>query len=291
MHFPPALPRNTRAALPEHYRRFFVARNGEPDLEHRQLPRRETASVRWKTKSAMLAQTVKPPISREAFDRLRSVEGASSETNPLLRWLVSLSKANESEAWGVDYLLSRAAARDGSQDTRRLADLEEIYHTEALRHVVRSFGLDFELSTPPFLTRTMIRAMAHVPDRLSNVFLVLGEVMGVIAFEQFLDDATDAVGAYPDHLPFAQELLSEILVDELGHVNLMFARMTRTDLVISRCLLPLVFFIIRSSFLQDDEDVKRYREALARFDTKRFPGYLVERSYSARNGIVMPQRS
>ena len=51
-----------------------------------------------------------------------------------------------------------------------------------MREVVRLFGLDYELRTPPWAVQQSVKLMAQLPRQASYMLLLAGELMGTVAF-------------------------------------------------------------------------------------------------------------
>src|SRR5262245_3384991 len=216
-----ALPAAERRTLGDAYLAFVRERDGEPDLAHRTLARREA----W---FADLRRTAAPPWTGERIDpatfkQWHLGERPLREASPLGIWLVAIARANEGEEWGVDYLLDRGGfqglGKHGTLQPRDFADLEETYHTRIFKEIVRLFGLDFELRPPPPSIQHSVKAMAYLPESLSFTLLAAGELMGTIAFLELAERAERLLKDHPAVLACIRDLIDEILIDEVGHVT------------------------------------------------------------------------
>src|SRR6185295_15970281 len=208
-------------ALGERYLEFVRERDGEPDLEHRTLARREKWFEEFRTKPAIpwTGERIDPVAFKEWHLAARPLRDAS----PLVNWLVAIARANEGEEWGVDYLLDRGGfqglGKHGTLQPRDFADLEETYHTRIFKEIVALFGLDFELRPPPRPIQQSVKLMAYLPESLSFTLLAAGELMGTVAFLELAERAERLLAAHPVILGRIRDLIDEILIDEVGHVT------------------------------------------------------------------------
>jgi hypothetical protein len=230
------LPPDRRHRLGDEFLSFVSERDGEPDLVRRTLTRRE----RWFEE--MARQPAPPwtgqPIDPEAFDAWHRGLRPLREAPPLVIWLVLVARANEGEAWGVDYLLDRGGfqglGRSGALRPRDFADLEETYHTRILRAVVQLFGVDFSLRLPPRPVQTSVKFMAYAPERLSFTLLGAGELMGTVAFLDLARRGELLLADHPDLAARVRNLMDEILIDEIGHVTYLLGTMAGWQLALVR---------------------------------------------------------
>jgi hypothetical protein len=230
------LPAEHRRRLGEEFLAFVAARDGQPDLAQRTLARREA----WFEETTR--QPAPPwrgePVDPTAFGAWHRGERPLREAPPLVIWLVLVARANEGEAWGVDYLLERGGfqglGRGGRLRPRDYADLEETYHTRILRSVVQLFGVDFTLRLPPRPVQQSVKFMAYAPERLSFTLLGAGELMGTVAFLDLARRGDRLLADHPDVAARVRALFDEILIDEIGHVTYLLGTMTRWQLALVR---------------------------------------------------------
>src|SRR5215470_15100821 len=201
------LPDAERRRIADDFITFALARDGDPDVRRRTLARREAFCD-------SLAQQAKPRWAGAA---------------PLVAWLVKVARANEGEGWGVDYLLDRGGfdglGSGGRLQPRDFADIEETYHTRIMREIVRLFGLDYELRTPPWVLQQSVKLMAHLPRQASYMLLLAGELMGTVAFSHMARQGETLLAAHPALCERVRTLLDEILIDEVGHVTFLLGSM------------------------------------------------------------------
>jgi hypothetical protein len=215
------LPPAERRALGERYLAFVRERDGEPDLAHRTLARREAwfDRLRASVPPAWTGERIDPA----AFRQWHVGERALRDASPLVVWLVAIARANEGEEWGVDYLLDRGGfqglGKHGRLEPRDFADLEETYHTRIFKEIVALFGLEFELRPPPAPIQQSVKLMAHMPRGASYMLLLAGELMGTVAFAHLARQGEALLADDPAICARVRDLLDEILVDEVGHVT------------------------------------------------------------------------
>jgi hypothetical protein len=230
------LPPARRRRLDEDFLAFAAERDGAPDLDGRTLSRRE----RWLVEEERRATPPWPgeAIDPDAFAAWHRGERPLREAPPLVVWLVLVARANEGEAWGVDYLLDRGGfqglGHGGTLRPRDFADLEETYHTRILHRVVQLFGVDFTLRLPPRPIRQSVKFMAYAPERLSFTLLGAGELMGTVAFLDLARRGERLLAAYPEIAAHVRALFDEILIDEIGHVTYLLGSMGRWQLALVR---------------------------------------------------------
>jgi hypothetical protein len=139
---------------------------------------------------------IDPDGVRSLAPRQRAVTTAP----PLIAWLVKVARANEGEGWGVDYLLDRGGfdglAADNLQP-RDFADLEEDLPHRIMREIVRLFGLEYTLRTPPWPIQQSVKLMAHLPQQAAYMLLLAGELMGTVAFAQLARQGEALLAGHP----------------------------------------------------------------------------------------------
>lgn len=230
------LPPARRRQLDDEFLAFATARDGEPDLERRTLSRREQWFLEQECRPALPWRGA--VIDADAFGAWHRGERPLGEAPPLVIWLVLVARANEGEAWGVDYLLDRGGfqglGQGGRLRPRDFADLEETYHTRILRMIVRLFGVDFTLRPPTRPIRRSVKFMAYAPERLSFALLGAGELMGTVAFLDLARRGERLLAAYPETAARVRDLFDEILIDEIGHVTYLLGSMGRWRLGLVR---------------------------------------------------------
>jgi hypothetical protein len=274
------LPEPQRRRIADAFIAFALARDGAPDLPARSLARREAFF------QALAAQPTPswdgPPIDPEAFARWHRGSRPLAEAPPLIAWLVKVARANEGEGWGVDYLLARGGfaglGRDGRLQPRDFADLEETYHTRIMREIVRLFGLDYELRTPPRVVQQSVKLMAHLPRRASYMLLLAGELMGTVAFAHLARQG-DALLAGHALGPRVRELLDEILVDEVGHVTFLLGSMRGWQLAVIQRLALAYAASSRRGYTNDPQDAAAMQDGIRNYTLAIMPERVLRRAF------------
>ena len=208
------LPAEQRRRIADDFIAFALTRDGEPDRAPphagdtaKLLPARCATSRR----RAGTARRSTPRSSRAGI----AARSSLADAPPLIAWLVKVARANEGEGWGVDYLLDRGGfdglGAGGTLQPRDFADLEETYHTRIMREIVRLFGLDYELRTPPWPIQQSVKLMARLPRGASYMLLLAGELMGTVAFAHLARQGEALLADHPAICARVRDLLDEIL--------------------------------------------------------------------------------
>jgi hypothetical protein len=278
------LPPAERRALGERYLAFVRERDGEPDLAHRTLARREAwfAALRKEAAPAWTGERIDPA----AFRQWHVGERALREASPLVVWLVAIARANEGEEWGVDYLLDRGGfqglGKHGRLEPRDFADLEETYHTRIFKEIVALFGLDFELRPPPRPIQQSVKLMAYLPEALSFTLLAAGELMGTVAFLELAERAERLLRDEPAVLARIRDLLDEILIDEVGHVTYLLGSMGAARLSVVRATAKAYQRFTRRSYYQgmrDDSVIAYMMRGIENYSLALFPERVLRRAF------------
>lgn len=275
------LPAEQRRRVAGDFIAYALARDGEPDVRARTLARREeffrelaeSPAPRWDGE----------PIDAAAFHLWHQGGRPLSEAPPLLGWLVRVARANEGEGWGVTYLLDRGGfdglGAAGALRPRDFADLEEVYHTRILREVVRLFGVDFALRTPPLPIRQSVKLMARLPHRMSYMLLLAGELMGTVAFAHMAREGERLLAAHPAMCARVRTLLDEILVDEVGHVTFLLGSMTAWELATIRRLALAFAAWSRRGYYGDHHEAELLRRGIADYSLALMPERVLRRAF------------
>ena len=186
---------------------------------------------------------------QEFFDHFNGVGGPEIDARTL--WLVAISKANEGESYGVDQELNRLLARGGTGLERSMMYLllEEQYHTRILKEACKTCGIDVEFRAPKLISRMMIDAIFHLPDRVRWTLVLCGEVLGATVFKLLLDN-TRLFEDEPEVEARLRSLVEEIWRDEALHVAYLRAQLGPLSLRIARRLLPMVVRSVMTSLPQ-----------------------------------------
>jgi hypothetical protein len=225
------------------YLSFLQKRDGTPNLQERSFDVRETffadidqRPIRWQGE---------PFVNKEIFQRNLRKQNPDAGLDIATLWALTVAKVNRSERFGIEYSLARKkpSATDAS-DPYVYASIEEMYHTRILRDVVELFGLEMEMTAPPFLTRYLIQAMSAFPKSMANILVLNGEIGGVVIFHKLMQKGEELLSSQPQVWSRAKELFTQILTDEIGHVYFLRSTLDATRLQIARALLPTMVGIM-----------------------------------------------
>jgi hypothetical protein len=224
----------------DRHRRAYLAylrrRDGDLDFAGRRLLHRERALEELEAHPTVWVGAVDREAFRQAFERV-----GRPDLDLRTLWLVGISKANESESWGVEGEIRRFLARgiDDVDPCEIYVLLEEQYHRRILAEACRTCGLDQREPRPPLMIRALIRIMQHLPGSIRYAPILCGEVLGAVVFEILLERC-DVFREQPEVEARLRILVSEILTDETCHVLYCRSRLGPLGLLVARALLPLV---------------------------------------------------
>jgi len=218
------------------YLELLRRRDGELDFAGRRLLRRERALEGIEARPVVWSGAVDRESFQQAFER----RGRPTLDRRTL-WLVGISKANESESWGVEGEIRRFLARgiDDVDPCEVYVILEEQYHRRILAEACRSCGLDQPDPMPPAMIRGLIRIMQHMPGSIRYAPILCGEVLGAVVFEVLLERC-DVFHDQPEVEARLRTLVSEILADETCHVLYCRSRLGPLGMLAARALMPVV---------------------------------------------------
>ncbi len=129
---------------------------------------------------------------------------------------------------------------DPSADPHAFIQIEEVYHTRILEDALAAIGVKMKVSDPGVATRVLVRAMVHMPDQVSDVLVLCGEIFGVAVFALLLEKARELFAAQPRALARIEALFAQIMVDEVGHVHFVRSRLSPALVRVARRMAPLV---------------------------------------------------
>ncbi|MEM7411560.1 MAG: hypothetical protein AAF430_15110 [Myxococcota bacterium] len=156
--------------------------------------------------------------------------------------LVSAALANVGESYGVEVELDAFSKRPHRASENPLymhLMFEERYHTRILDEMCRVCGLEPERRSPSWHQRVIINWMMYLPDRLRWIPIFAGEVLGSVVF-QLLLESVEHFSEEPEVEERVRSLLTEIWIDEVGHVAYLRAKMGPMGVQIARALLPMI---------------------------------------------------
>ncbi len=232
------MPEAEKATFRDVYLAYLRRRDGTPDLATRRFDIRERffADVdatprRW---------TGKLPVDPEVFARNHARRRPEPGLDPATLWALATAKTNRAERFGVELALDNPRrVADLLEDPHTYIQIEEFYHTRILKDVLATIGLDVHVATPHPRTRLLVRAMVHLPEGISNVAVLAGEIVGVSIFTLLLEKARELFASQPAALSRIEALFAQILVDEVGHVHYLRSRLSNAQIAWTRRLLPL----------------------------------------------------
>ncbi|NNL64661.1 MAG: cytochrome P450 [Myxococcales bacterium] len=204
---------------------FFRARDGAPELARERLPAREAFF-------AGLSQLRRDPLR------------ARSRRDPRAAIVAALAKANQGEAYGVEYeLAALRAARERPDPLFVHVALQERYHTRLLAAACEACGGRLDTTPPPPALRFLIRGMSWLPESLRFLLILCGEVVGAAVFD-LLHESRRAFQEDPAVEERLGRLLGEIHRDELAHVAYCRTRVPSWLLPLGRWIRPLVARVV-----------------------------------------------
>jgi len=198
------------------YRAFLADRDGEPDFVRRTLSRREEATARLETTPLRAAR----PFAAATFDaQLRRYDGRGSDE---LAAILVFVKINSNEAYGVERVTRKPPAwPDVASELMRVVLLEETYHTRMLLSAGALFGVRVGEPAPPILmTRLIVAGIAELPELASRPVTLAGEIIGILTFLRLIGAVRRVFGGEPEIRDALEERVTEVLIDEIGHLSL-----------------------------------------------------------------------
>jgi len=196
------------------YGAFLAARDGEPDVLHHTLSRRE----------ALFDRLARDPVSASAaVDRttfLRNLGRRRPEPglDDRMLWLLATAKANQAERFAVGLAELYGRMDPDAEPVRLHVQLQEFYHTRILADVCAIFGLPVRWRPPALVPRLMIHFMVHTPETWHLPFAGCAEMVGCVIFRALRERGVALFADEPRVATRIALLYDEILTDELGHV-------------------------------------------------------------------------
>jgi hypothetical protein len=270
-----------REDLLKAYRDFLEQRNGDMDLT-KGFSRREA----WLGEAASWGSQFEGAVDAEAFHRaygdFREVKHLSLPVLALLTFV----KANAGEAYGVEVVNRvRQKRQDSTQlfhQIERLLSYEETYHTRILIGATQHFGVQVKGAWKPNLQlRLLIGTLAYAPGVFFHPILLASEISGVFVFQWMLKRVGEIFRDQPAVRESMEQRLTEILVDEVGHVAFNRMAVGARGLAAARSMAPGVMRGVIGTTpeyraLGFDENVLKEME---RFDLHQLPEEVRRRSY------------
>jgi hypothetical protein len=214
--FDPPPPGSTREKL-DAYAAYLAQRDGTPDFEQRTLARREVEMAPLESADACYVG----PFDRSLFERQYERYDASRETPPEMQLLLCFMKINANEAFAVERVLERTILReDVVSRLLRLVLLEEGYHTRLLVSAGRLFGVTVDHSSAPVaITRTLVAGISRLPEAMSRPITLAAEAVGIVTFLRTIGAVRRVFRDRPLIRDAMEERVTEVLIDEVGHLS------------------------------------------------------------------------
>lgn len=242
----------TRGRFAPHYLAYLRQRDGEPSLARRTLSRREAirAALSREPRPSLGAVRVDPVVFHRNLPRRVPEAGLDRAT----LWALALAKGNRAERFGVESKLDRYGfEKDGTADPITYVELQECYHTRLLLEVLALVGIECDVGLPSSaLTRVGVKLIGQLPRAGLDVLALPFEAIGIAAFSAMRDEARELFSDAPALCARIDALLTEILVDEVGHVHFLRSRLSPARLGVARALLPFA----RRALFDDNEEVR-----------------------------------
>jgi hypothetical protein len=200
------------------YAAYLEERDGAPDFERRILTARERDTARLEASPACWDG----PFDTALFERHLRGYDRSAPAPREMQLLLCMVKINANEAYGVERLRdSKPLREDGVVGwLHRVVLLEETYHTRLLLSAARLFGVTVgEPAAPALLTRAIVGTVAAMPGPLARPVTLAGEVIGIATFLRLIGAVRRVFANRPELRDALEERVTEVLVDEIGHMS------------------------------------------------------------------------
>jgi hypothetical protein len=265
----------------EAYAAFLGERDGEPDFERRTLSRREASAAAFESTSLRYDG----PFPVSTFEAQHRRYDRRTPTPAEVAVLLVFAKINANEAYGVDRVTRNPpAGEDLATRLTRLVLLEEVYHTRLLLSATTLFGVRVtEPARPATTTRAIVTGIAELPEIAARPVTLAGEILGIVTFLRLVGAVRRVFSDRPVIRDALEERVTEVLIDEVGHMSFNRLLAAPGTFVALRALLPLVAFGTRGA-LPEAESVGILpvpaRDALS-FDVASLPEEIRRRAFIA----------
>jgi hypothetical protein len=219
------------------YRDYLARRDGQADLLNRRLASREAFFATLEAEPVRSRHR----MDRQVFARNLRRRRPDSGLDRRMLFLLATAKLNQAERFGVG--LGETYGNNSGDDVppeRVYMELEEHYHTRLLAYVLDIFELPFQVVAPPFVMRQFVKTAVFLPERMSFMFVGASEMAGCIMFHTLRRVGIELFADEPEVAARINQLYSEILTDEVGHVGYCAARCTPAERAIMRRLYPRI---------------------------------------------------
>ncbi len=212
------IPHSLRREQLEAYAAFLAERDGEPDFLRGTLAHREASALSFEQTTLRYDG----PFTASLFDaQHRRYDGRRSTPAEALLLLVFV-KINANEAYGVERVTrsARVAGDDLPARLLRLVLLEETYHTRLLLSAAVPFGLRVTESARPLrVTRAIVAGISDLPEVAARPIILAGEILGILTFLRLVGAVRRVFADRPEMRDALEERVTEVLIDEVGHVS------------------------------------------------------------------------
>jgi hypothetical protein len=213
-------------------------RNGHPDRGSHTFQGREQVFVDIKREAVRWQGAL--PVSPQVFARNNELHVPESGLDPATLWALAVAKINRSEQYGVERGFSGTRPGDPAEDIEVYIEIEEHYHTRLLAAVLETLGLQMQLRPPRAFTRWVIKAMISLPESLASIPILISERGASVSFWLLIEKARELFSAQPEVLARIEFLLSEIMVDEVGHLHYIRSRLGPRSLRMAEQMMGVV---------------------------------------------------
>jgi hypothetical protein len=212
------VPSSQRREKLEAYEAFLLERDGRPDFDARTLARREQTLARIEASPLRY----RGPFDVALFDQQHRRFDARRPTPAEMLLLLVFVKTNANEAFGVEHVKSRPPSGDPLRDRlERLVLLEEHYHTRLLLSASSLFGVKVtQTIAPAATTRGIVYGITELPEVAARPVVLAGEILGIVTFLRLIEAVRRVFAREPELRDALEERVTEVLIDEVGHMTL-----------------------------------------------------------------------
>ncbi len=265
----------------EAYAAYLGDRDGRPDFDRRTLSLREERTVAFESARACYEGR----FDRALFERQHRRYDTAVETPPEMQLLLCFVKINANEAYGVEHALARHAGEDRLVDRiGRVLLLEEGYHTRLLLSAAPLFGVAVGApSAPVATTRALVAGITRLPEAASRPVTLAAEAIGILTFLRTLQACRRVLRDRPELRDAMEARLTEVLIDELGHLSFNRLAARAGTFAALRAIVPAVAMATRGA-LPEAEQLGILPVPIAdawRFDPDELPDEVRRRAFIA----------
>jgi len=240
------IPPPARRAVMTRFEAFLLDRDGVPDLMARILPRREEMVRRFNNPPATFAGRIDQALLDAECARYDGSRLLSKEVALLLAYV----KINAAEAWSVEKNLQWLASRRGPpvDGIPLFRLLEEDYHTKILLSAANVFGVRATARYDPSPGMHFLQlALVNLPAGIGDPLGLATEFYSVMCFNRLLRRTREILADEPVLRELFEERVTEVLIDEIGHVSFYRMLLGSSGLRLASALLPLVAVGLRGA--------------------------------------------